>query len=324
MPMIRSNYPEEFQLSLTTQTELNLLDELTDMSFDEQPPEYTDIYRVSDGDGTGESDTAIDGFGLPQYADSELSGLHYDIQGKWFQQTYIFGTYNLGYIVSHDIQADDKWNIAGQRAKWFGRSFRRLPEVLGARTFNEGFQTNTPTGIMNAGLRNPDGVALFSTSHPNPGPGGGVQSNTNPSGGADLAHSSLEAMMIRMGQRTDGRGMPVNIPMRLLYVPWPLYPTALEIVDSSYRTDTVNRIKNVLQNVMAIEVNPSYYLTNPSAYFGLGPKEQTGLRWIWRERFTRNLWKDNETRAIHVGGWVRFDFGYSHYFGVDGDPGLGG
>jgi hypothetical protein len=324
MPAIRSEFPELFQLDLTTQTQLALLDELTDMSFDEQPGEYQDIFNVMDQDGTGHSDTAVGGFGLPQESDGEYGGLHYDTQGRWFQQTYIFGTYNLGYIVSHDIQADDKWNLAGQRAKWFGRSFRRLPEVLGARVFNEGFSATTQSGIMNAGRRTPDGATLFSLTHPNPGPGGGTQANRPASGGADLSHASLEAMMIRMGNRTDDRGMPVNIPMKTLYVPWALYPRALEITGSTFRTDTLNRVKNVLSNVMNIDVKPSHYLTNTRAYFGLGDKNNIGLKWIWRERFTRNMWKDNETRAIHVGGWVRFDFGYSHYFGLDGDPGLGG
>jgi hypothetical protein len=324
MPAIRAQFPELFQLGLATQTQLALLDELTDMSFDEQAPEYTDIYRVSDGDGTGESDTAVGGFGLPQEADGELDGLHYDIQGRWFQQSYIFGTYNLGYIVSHDIQADDKWNLAGARAKWFGRSFRRLPEVLAARVFNEGFSTTTQSGIMNAGRRMPDAVALFSTTHPNPGPSGGTQANRPAAGGADLAAASLEAMIIRMGNRTDDRGMPVNIPMKTLYVPWALYPRALEIVNSSFRTDTLNRVKNVIQDVVQLTIKPSHYLSNVRAFFGIGPKGDTGLRFIWRERFTRNMWKDNETRAIHVGGWVRFDFGWSHFYGLDGDPGLGG
>jgi hypothetical protein len=324
MPAIRGDFPELFQLSTTQQTALSLLDRLTDMSFDEQPPEYQDIYRVSDGTSTGESDTAVGGYGLPQEVSNELAGLSYDEQGKWYPQNYIFTTFNLGYIISHDLQADDKWNLAGSRAKYFGRSFRRLPEVLAARLFNEGFQTNVQTSIANLGNISPDGVALFSSVHPNPGPGGGTQANRNPSGGADLAHASLEAMIIRMGSVTDDRGMPVNIPLKTLYVPWALYPRALEIVNSSFRTDTLNRVKNVLQNVMAFDVKPSHYLSNLRAYFGIGPREMTGLRFIWRERFTRNMWKDNATRSIHVGGWVRLDFGYSFWQGADGDPGLGG
>jgi hypothetical protein len=177
---------------------------------------------------------------------------------------------------------------------------------------------------MNAGRRTPDGVPLFSLLHPMPGPQGGVQANRPPSGGADLSHATLEAMMIGMGNRTDDRGMPVNIPLKTLYVPWALYPRALEIANSSFRTDTLNRVKNVLPNVMPFEIKASHYLTNTHAYFGIGPKSDTGLRFIWRERFTRNMWKDNETRAIHVGGWVRFDFGWSHFYGIWGDPGAGG
>src|SRR5271168_2328871 len=315
--MIREQYNLLYQTSTTINTELANLDELTDMSFQEQPPEYEDIYRVSDGDGSAENDYAIGGFGLPQQQDSELSGLTYDVQGRWFPQTYVFVDFNLGYIVSHNLVADDKWNIAGNRAKWFGRSFRRLPEVLGARLFNLGFTSNTPGPFGNLGLISPDGVPLFSTAHPNPGPGGGVQSNTNASGGAALSHASVQAMMIRMALRTDDRGMPVNIPMRTLLVPPQLWPTSLEILNSAFRTDTLNRVKNVLPNVMAVEPKQNFYLSSPTAYFGIGPKSDIGLRFIWRERFTRRIWDDNETRAVHVGGWVRLDYGYSHYFGTD-------
>lgn len=324
MPMTRGMYSDLFQLSLTDQTQLSMLEKLTDWSFDEQPSEYTDIFNVMDMTGTGMSDQGLGGFGLPQQADGELGGLHYDKQGEWYQQSYVYVTFNLGYIVSHDIMADDKWDMAGSRAKRFGRSFRQLPEVYAARLFNEGFSATAPGTIGNLGRRNPDNVALFSTAHPNPAPGGGVQANRPAGGGADLSHASLEAMVIRMGSRTDDRGFPVNIPMSTLYVPWALYPRAMEITSSSFRTDTLNRVKNVLPNVMMFDVKKSFYLSNTRAYFGIGPKGMTGLKFIWRERPTRNRWQDEETRAVHFGGWARFDYGYSIWFGLDGDPGLGG
>lgn len=322
----RLQFPELFQLSTDTRTELSDLHELTDYAFEEQPPEYADIYRVDDADtGSSETDFGLGGYGLPVQVDSEVAGLNYDVQGKWPTQTYVWVTFNKGYIVTHDIMADDKWSMAGSRAKWFGRSFRRLPEVLGARMFNEGFSTTTQGTIGNLGRRNTDGVALFSAVHPNPGPGGGTQANRPAAlGGADLSHASLQAMMIRMGNLTDDRGMPVNIPMKILYVPWQLYPTALEITSSSFRTDQINRIRNVLADIMPVTPMKSHFLTNPRAYFGIGDKRFIGIRFIWRERFSREMWYDKETRAVHVGGWSRLDFGYTHWLGVDGDPGLGG
>jgi hypothetical protein len=189
--------------------------------------------------------------------------------------------------------------------------------------FNEGFAATTQSGIMNAGRRTPDGVPLFSLLHPNPGPGGGVQSNTNASGGIALSHQGLEAMMIRMASRTDDRGIPINVPMRKLIVPKELYPRALEVVTSSFRTDTLNRVKNVLTDVYQIEVIQNHNLTNAAAFFGLASPEETGLRWIWRKRPTRRMWKDPNTEAMHIAGSARFDFGWSHSFGVDGDDGVG-
>lgn len=324
MPAIRAQFPELFQLGLEVQTQLALLDELTDMNYDEFPSVFESIYKVSDGTGTGESNTAVGNYGLPQKQDGELGGIHYDEHGKWFPQNYIFAEWNSGYIISHQIQRDDRWGLAQHRAKSFGRSFRRLFEVLGARVFNEGFSLQTASD-QNEGRRSPDGKALFATDHPMPGPQGGTQANKSASGGADLAHPSLEAMIIRMGNRTDDRGMPVNIPLRTLLVPWELEYRAREILHSQYRTDGgVNRVKNVLSDDGAIEIKASRFLTNKRAWFGIGPKSMTSLKWIWRERFTRLMWKDNESRAIHVGGWESFDFGWDSFYGLDGDAGLGG
>lgn len=321
MPMERGQYPELFQISLENQTKLSMMDKLTDMTFDEQVPEYTRVFRVTDGEGTGESDTAVGTFGLPQQSDGEYGGLHYDEIGRYFQQSYVYVTFNLGYQVSHEMMRDEKWGLAGHRARSLGRSFRWLPEVLCARIFNEGFSLATAGAIGNLGRRSPDGKALFATDHPNPGPGGGAQANRPAAGGADLAHASLEAMQIRMAGITTDRGMPIRNPMRRLYVPYQIHPRAKEILNSSFRTDTLNRVKNVFEE---IEIICSYYLTNPRAYFGLGDKSMTGLRVINREKPTRDMWTDKETRGVHVGCWSSFDLGFSFWQGTDGDPGLGG
>ena len=143
MPMIRTQYPELFQLDTVTQTRLSLLESLSDMSFDAFEPEFNKIMRESDGDGTGETDKAMGGFGLPVEVDGELGGVHYDVQGQWFQQTYIFGRYTLGFIVSKEMQDDDQWGLAGSRSKRFGRSWKQLPEILTARVLSEGFTSQT-------------------------------------------------------------------------------------------------------------------------------------------------------------------------------------
>lgn len=322
MPMLRTQYPELFQLDTVTQTRLSLLESLSDMAFDAFPSEYDKVVRVSDGDGTGETDKAMGGFGLPQEVDGELGPVHYDVQSQWYQQTFIFGRFTLGFIVSLEMQEDDQWGLAGTRSKKFGRSWKQLSEVLVARMLNESFTSTTQVGIMNAGRRTYDGVAIFSTSHPNPGPGGGVQSNTNASGGVALSHQGLEAMMIRMASRTDDRGIPVNTPMKKLIVPKELYPRALEVTQSHFRTDTLFRVDNVLDKVYpGIEVIQNHNLTSATAYFGLSDAEQCGFRWIWRRRPTRRMWKDPNTEAMHVAGSARFDFGASHSYGMDGDPG---
>lgn len=321
MPMERGQYPELFQLDLVTQTRLSMMESLSDMSFDSFPSEFDKIVRVSDGEGTGKSEKSMGGFGLPTEVDGEYGGVHYDVQSQWFQQSYVYVRYSLGFIVSKELQDDDNVGLMGSRSKKFGRSWKQYPEVLVARMLSEGFTSTTPETIGNKGRRSFDGVALFSTSHPNPGPGGGVQSNTNASGGIALSHQGIEAMMIRMASRTDDRLIPVNIPMKKLIVPKELYPRALEIRNSAFRTDTLFRVGNVLQDVFPYEIHQNHNLTSATAYFGLGSPEDTGLHWFWRQRPTRRMWKDPATEALHVAASARSDFGWSTSYGIDGDPG---
>lgn len=323
MPILQTQFPQLFQLSTETATRLAMLNKLTDMSYDEFATEFEQLVRVSSLDVESESDFAVGGFGLPQLADGELGALNYDEQGRWFPQTYVPQTFNLGFVISHNMQANDKWGLANQRGKWLARSFRRLPEVYVARMFSEGFAATTQVGQGNLGRRSPDGRPLFDTAHPMPGGGGLTQSNTNADGGADLTHASVQAMAIRMASRTDDRGMPVHLDMKKLVVPKALYHRALEINKSSFRTDTDKRVMNVLNMAMPFEPVQNHYLVDPSAYFGVADLSRTGLRFLWRERPNRNMWTDPATRAIHVGIWCQFDFGWSHFFGVDGDPGNG-
>lgn len=319
MPITMSQYQQLFQLDRDVQTKLANLDELTDMSYDEWPSEYDKVMRVTDSDRESEQDFAVGGFPLPQESAGEFGALNYAVQNKWFPQTYVFATYSLGFLISHNMKINDKWNLGGMRAKWLGRSFRRLPEVLTARMFNEGFSATTPTGVGNGGRRSPDGRPLFDTAHPYPG--GGTYSNTFPSGGAALNHANLQAMMIRMAQRTDDQGMPVHLDMKTLLVPVGLYPTALEVLNSSFRTDTLNRVKNVLPNVMSIQPVMNHYLVDQDAWFGIAEPSQTGLRFIWREKPNRNMWEDPRTRGISYGIWCELDYGWSHPMGSEGSPG---
>lgn len=322
MPMERGQYPHLFQLDLGTQTKLNLVDRLTDLTFDKYPPVFSKIFKVSDGDSTGMTDTSVTTFGLPLQADGEYGGVHYDDIAQGFPQFYIWVTFNLGYQVSHEMMRDEQWGLAEHRARSLGRSFIWLPEVMCARLFNEGFSTTTPGAVGNLGRRNIDAKALFATDHPNPGPTGGSQANRPAGGGADLAHSSLEAMYIRMAGLKTERGMPIRNLMKRLVVPYQLGPRADEIINSSFRTDAgVNRVRNVTPKFEVIEW---HYLTNARAYFGLGDQDMTNLKFAYRERPTRSMWRDEETRAVHVATFTSFDYGYSAWQGIDGDPGLGG
>lgn len=323
MPIAMTQFPQLFQVSSDTPTRLATLKRLGDLSYDTWPVEYEDFMRTTDIDQESESDFEVGGFGLPVQVTVQGGGLNLDTQGNWPPQTYVPQPFNLGFDIDYRLQMNDKWGLAGQRSKWLARSFRRLPEVLAARMLNEGFATPTQEALGVMGRRTPDGVSLFNSAHPMPF-GGLTQSNTNDDGGADLTHASVQAIQINMATRTDDRGGPIRLDMKLLITPPQLYHRGLEINKSSFRTDADRRIMNILSTAMPFEVRQNHYLTDPSAYFAFAEKERTGLRFLWRERPNLHIWTDPNTRAIVYGIWCQLDFGWSWWYGSFGDPGAAG
>jgi phage major head subunit gpT-like protein len=308
----RDQLQELFQIDPSAMTALPLLERLTDMQYDLWETQYQNIFDVSDGTGTGQQDFAVGDFPMFRLNDSELGNVSLAEQGKWFPKTYIYSEYNLGYVVSHNTIADDKWNLAGQRAKAFGRSAKVTPEVIAISVFNNGFT---------AAFTGPDGKVLFATDHPNPGPAGGTQSN-RPTSGTDLSHASLEAGVIATNSVTNDQGFPINIPMKNLLVPGALEFRAKEITSGPWRSDTANRVQYVLPSSIEPQVNR--YLTAARAWFLTADNRMTGLRFIWRERFNRKQWMTDSNRSYNVGGWMRLATGWSFWFGTYGNPGLGG
>jgi phage major head subunit gpT-like protein len=208
---------------------------------------------------------------------------------------------------------DDKFSIITKLASDLGNSAKETIELDAVSDFINGFSSS---------YLGPDGVALFSTSHPLY-KSGGVQSNTGTA--ADLDIASLEVALTLFRRMKDPSGKKMRIKPQTLIVPPELEFQASEIINATMRSDTANNTPNAFKNRVGM---PSFedlvvweYLTDPDSWFISTDKAQTELRFYWREKPNTVHDVDFDSRSVKTGMWFRESHGWSTFYGIFGNPG---
>ena len=278
--------------------------------YEDHQTEYTDLFDTYTSDKAYEEDVQLVGFGLAQ-AKNQGSGVTYDseIQGTVTRYTHV--AYALGYIVTHEELKDDLYTeVSNTRASSLARGFRQTKERVGASIYNRGFN-NTFTGG--------DGVALFSTAHPNTS--GGTYSNRL-TVDADLSEAAIEDMLIQMMQATDDRGLLINLMPKSLIVAPANWFNANRILKSVYQTGTANNDINVINstNALPMGIKVNHYLTAPQAWF-IRSNVPNGLKYYERESIDFTQDNDFDTMNAKAKGYERYSFGWTDPRSVWGSNG---
>jgi hypothetical protein len=223
-----------------------------------------------------------------------------------FPKRYDHVDYGRAIGFTHQFLRDIKTNIAGERAKDLGIAGRATMETLAHDIFNSAF-----TGGAHVG---PDAVALCSTSHPNIR--GGVQSNIiSPVG--ELSVTSWRRMLTAARMFFDDTGVRrISIDLKYLNVPPQLEHEALEIVNSSGRPDTMNRVDNVTKGSATVFVNE--YLTDAENFFGVADKSQHKMRVFMREEFNTREFEEDKPWINWLEARFAMSYGWDHWMGIIG------
>lgn len=306
--MGRPNYPDS-QLA----TMLPFLRAVTFTRFKKYPPQYTRIFNVQDSTRAIEQYSGMSGFGLFRQI-PEFGAITFDDAKQTFDKTFTHQDWAMGYMVTHQLVRDDKFGLAANFAKELGRSASITIEIEHASDFNNGFDGN---------FAGPDGVALFSTSHPRV-KGGGNQAN-KPSTDVDFDIPNLQAALTSWADWTDDAGKLWMVEPKLLVVPSELEFTAAEVLKSTMRSDTANNATNALTKRDGFGPFSDYfvwrYLTDPDAWFIVADSSDLALMSFWRERFHVISDMDFYTRAALTGGWMAFSHGWYDWVGMYGTSG---
>ncbi|NWG75090.1 MAG: Mu-like prophage major head subunit gpT family protein [Rubrivivax sp.] len=306
--LIRGKFPDLYLTAM-----LPALDEVIFERFERWPPQYSRIFRVMTSSRSIEQTTEVSGLGT-FHVIPEGGAMRYDEAVPGFDQTYLHEQYGLGFKISRVMADDDRFGIIQKLAADLGNSARETIELTVASHFNNGFSGS---------YLGPDGVALFSTSHPLV-KAGGVQANTL-STPADLDIPSLELALTDFRRMVGPSGKKIRLRPTKLVVPPELEFAAQEMLTATLRSDTPNNAPNAFKRRVGLpsfdEVFVWDYLSDPDAWFVVADPEDTELRFYWREKPNTVHDVDFDSRSIKTAMWFRFSSGWSSYYGVYGVPG---
>lgn len=301
---VRQIFPD-----LYLQSMLPAIDEVVMTKYSRFPDQFSEVFRMEMSSRSIEQTTEVTGFG--QFvAVPENDTTRYDQPLPGFNKTYIHAQYSLGFKVSKVAVDDDRFGVVKKLATELGRSAKETVEVTAANVINTGFTTNGP-----------DGVPLFSTAHPLVG--GGTQTNKL-SYATDPDVTSIQLALTDMRQTVDHRGKKLRIPPKRAIFPSALEFIGAELLGGDDRADTANRTINAFRRRSGMPSFDSWmvwdYLTDPHAWFIEGEKEDTELRFYWREKFGTVHDIDFDSRSSKTAGWMRFSVGFNGFYGIYGVP----
>ena len=302
MAMNRAQFKKELQEGLNA---------VFGLEYKQYPELWKEIFETSkESRKAYVEDVLLSGFGAAPVK-QEGAGVQYDEASEGFVSRYVFETIALAFALTEEAGEDNLYGDLGAKmSKSLARSMQYTKNVKGANILNYAFT---------AGYTGGDGVILCSASHPLQG--GGTMSNVLPTA-ADLSETSLEDMLLLIGDSVDERGLPIPLMVKKLILPTELQFTGQRVLKSEGRVGSADNDLNAIKSMSLIGGGQSVnvYLTDPDAWF-LTTDCPDGMKYIERKAITKGLEGDFETGNMRYKTRERYCFGYSNFRGVFGTPG---
>lgn len=293
-------------------TMLPALRDVIDRGYRARPPQFSQVFNMNPSTRSIEQFSQVSGVGrFTQLV--EGGKIRYDLPVQGFKSTFKHVRFGLAVPTTIDVVEDDEWSLINQMHRDLGWSCNETRELDAVSTFNNGF-TNS------AGFLGPDGVALFSASHPLY-KAGGLQSNLMSA--ADLDSFSLQVALTAFRTQKRPSGELIHIKASKLIVHPNNAFVAYALLNSTDDPDTPNRSINPLGG--AEDGMPKRfvwdYLTAPNSWFLTGEPQDTGLVWFDRKKPYTKSWTDDETEVGVVGMRYKKSHGWNNYIGLIGNAG---
>ncbi len=300
MPIVRGEYAHLLAPGLIMHTTNR---------YREKPEKYREFNKVLTSTRAYEEDMGLTGLGILREK-SELGTPIYDQPLKLGLARFIHKTYALGVAYSQEARDDDQYGVMMDLAGQLGKSARWTAELWGHDVLNFGFTTTRYTTR--------DGKALFATDHTVEGLGTTLANR--PVTDVDLSAGALEAAITSYNGITDERGMPIESAPSVLVVHPANEMNAKRLLNSMQTPGgNLNDINVIRDSNLRLVVTP--YLTDPDAWFLLADKDETDLRFYWREVPDTKTWDDDAADAVYHRIRMRLSVGvgdWRHTYGSSG------
>lgn len=276
------------------------------------PEQWKDIFEISkETKKAYVEDVLLTGFGAAQVK-AEGAGVAYDSTSEGWVSRYVFETIALAFALTEEAQEDNLYiDMGSKMSKALARAFAYTKNVKCANVLNNGFSGSYLGG---------DGKALFATDHPLKS--GGTGTNTLATA-ADLSETSLEDLLILMGDMVDDRGLPIAVSAKKLLVPNALQFVAQRILKSDGRVGTADNDLNAIKSMGLIgggfAVNNHF--TDSDAFF-ITTNVNDGLKYIERKALGGGVEGDFETGNMRFKKRERYAAGWSDWRGAVASPGI--
>jgi len=280
------------------------------LEYKRYPEQWRECFEVSkEGNKAYLEDVLMTGFGAAP-TKAEGSAVTYDSASEGWVSRYVFETIALAFSITEEAMEDNLYGSLGNKlSRALARSMQYTKNVKGANIMNNAFSNSYLGG---------DGIELCATNHPLQG--GGTGSNELATA-ADLSETSLEDMLILMGDTVDDRGIPMALNAKKLIIPNELQFTAQRILKSELRQGTSDNDTNAIRTmglVGGFAINN--YLTDADAWF-VTTDCMDGLKYIERVKMKTGTEGDFETGNMRYKARERYIFGWSDWRGIFGTPG---
>jgi len=239
---------------------------------------------------------------------AEGAPVTYEDLAAGFDSVYQADSYELAFRASKEALDDEQEEVVSDAARALGSSMAYTYDVDHANLFNLGFSSTTGS---------PDGVALFSTSHPLVG--GGTNPN-RPATDGDLSVAQLRVALNDIANTRDDASKLIHWRAKVLLVGYNQKWLAMELLGSELRADNADNAINAFKDD-GIVVVATPYLTDANAFFLLAEPSKHNVRSYWREKPNVLHDWDFETSSMKVKIRARWKRGWSDYRGVYGTSG---
>lgn len=283
---------------------LAYIDEISFMRFDAPSLTYPQVFNVRSSSRAYEETTGLTGFG--QFSQKSEGGkVDYDTILQTYDKRFTHVSFAKGYQITTEAMDDDIDGAITNAAPALAMAARVSIETYIWNLINLGFSTETT----------PDGVALFSASHPLVA--GGTYSNLV---SGDISQANIETGVNLFDGMVDDRGLPIEASVTTLVIPTSLRWIVHELLQSQLRSDTANNTANAL-NQLSLNVVMSKYLTGDDDWFLCSDSSQHRMLVYWRQEPVTDHTLDFDTGNMKSKMSYRLSRGASDWRNVVGGQG---